>query len=220
MGPKIMGQNKKLVVIVDYGMGNTLSVKKAFEFLGSEVLVSNKAADIKKASHLVLPGVGAFGQGMKNLKRLNLPVILKRETIIGKKPFLGICLGLQLLAKNSEEFGFHRGLGWLDASVKKFDFKKDKLKIPHVGWNNIKIKKRHFLFKGLKQNPEFYFTHSYHLICRRKENIKAVCHYGIEFTAAVGRENIFAVQFHPEKSQNAGLKIFKNFLNWDGKQIW
>jgi imidazole glycerol-phosphate synthase subunit HisH len=219
MGSKFMGQDKKLVVIIDYGMGNLLSVKKAFEFLGVDVLLSNKFSYIKKASHLVLPGVGAFGEGMRNLKRLNLPAILKKEVIVSKKPFLGICLGLQLLAKDSEEFGFHEGLGWLDASVKKFDFKKDRLKIPHVGWNSIEIKRRHFLLRGLKQNPEFYFIHSYHMECRQKENIKAVCCYGIEFVAAAGKGNIFAVQFHPEKSQNAGLAILKNFLNWDGIKI-
>lgn len=216
MGSEIMESNKMLV-IVDYEMGNVRSVAKAFEMLGANVLISNKVDDIRKADHLVLPGVGAFGDGMKQLKKLGLIDVLTEEVLEKKKPFLGICLGMQLLAKDSQEFGQHKGLGWLDASVKAFDLKDKKLKVPHVGWNNIKLLKDHPLFKGLKQGSAFYFVHSYHMICENDEIVAATCDYGYDFDAIVAQDNIFATQFHPEKSQAVGLKMLENFINWNGK---
>lgn len=208
-----MGQDK-VVAIIDYGMGNVRSVAKAFEMLGAEVLITDKKNDLQKADLLVLPGVGAFGEGMANLKKRGLIEILNQEVLKKEKPILGICLGMQLLAKSSEEFGKHRGLGWLDAEVKKFDAKKIKMKIPHVGWNDVRMETDCPLFKGVRQDAAFYFVHSYYMVCKTKDCVAAVCNYGMNFTAAVWKENIFATQFHPEKSQNFGLKILKNFLEY------
>jgi len=193
-------------------MGNVRSVAKAFELLQVKTLISRKSEDIVKADWLVLPGVGAFADGMNNLKKFGLIEILSQEVLQKKKPFLGICLGMQLLAKSSEEFGEHQGLDWLDASVKAFNFKDRRLKIPHVGWNNIKFKEDCSLFNGIKQNTVFYFVHSYYMDCADKNLVVATCDYGGEFTAAVQKQNIFATQFHPEKSQIHGLELLQNFL--------
>jgi len=204
-----------MLAVIDYKMGNIRSVAKAFELLGADVIITSKAGDIEKAERLVLPGVGAFSDGMRNLKELNLINILNKEIVNNKKPFLGICLGMQLLAKESEEFGRHEGLGWVDAEIKGFKFENNKLKVPHVGWNNINIKKPNDLFGGIKNSAEFYFVHSYYMFCK-EEIITADCDYGIRFAAAIRQDNIFATQFHPEKSQTTGLKLLNNFLNWKG----
>lgn len=201
-----------MIMIVDYGMGNVRSVAKAFELLGNNVVISSNPEDLIKADKIVLPGVGAFGEGMKNLNKLSLKEVLTQQVFEKKKPFLGICLGMQLIAKESEEFGLHKGLGWINAKVKAFDVVDKKLKVPHVGWNNISLKKDNSLFKGIKEGAEFYFVHSFHMVCEDKNNIIATCDYGGEITAAVQHENIFATQFHPEKSQVKGLKIIKNFV--------
>ena len=214
MTNKLQNPKSKYVTVIDYNMGNVRSVMKAFEMLTDEVVVSNKPQDIKKADHLVLPGVGAFADGMKNLQKLKLISLLKQEVVQNKKPTLAICLGMQLLAKSSQEFGLHKGLGWIDAEVKFFHFKDKAFKIPHVGWNNIKIKKENPLLAGIKQDSDFYFVHSYHLDCDSDDLIIATCEYGYEFPATLQKENIFATQFHPEKSQTFGLKILKNFLNY------
>lgn len=202
-----------MLAIIDYKMGNIRSVAKAFEILGADAIISNKIEDLKKAERLVLPGVGAFSDGMKNLEELGLMEALSEEVIKNKKPFLGICLGMQLIARESEEFGKHKGLGWLNAEIKEFKFEDKSLKIPHVGWNNINIKKTGGLFEGIKNGAEYYFVHSYYMSCN-EDITTATCNYGTEFTAAVQKGNIFATQFHPEKSQTAGLKLLKNFLNW------
>jgi len=206
-----MGQNKKLVVI-DYNMGNVKSVSKAFDLIGCRVVVSNKEEAIKKADYLILPGVGAYSEGMKNLKKFGLVEILNEEVVKNKKLILGICLGMQLMAKQSEEFGKHQGLGWFDAEVRKFRLSTE-YKIPHVGWNNINFSKDCPLFNGLKEDPVFYFVHGYHMICNNPDVIMATCDYGGDFTAAIQKGNIFATQFHPEKSQTVGLKLLKNFIN-------
>lgn len=215
MGPKTMGQDKMLVII-DYGMGNVRSVAKAFEILGVNVLISNNADDIKKAERIIMPGVGAFSDGIERLKKLNLINALKDEILIKKKPFLGICLGMQLIAKQSEEFGIHKGLGWVDAEIKEFKFNDKRLKVPHVGWNNINIKKEGDLFNGIKDGTEYYFVHSYFMSCK-EDIVTATCNYGIEFVSAIQKDNIFATQFHPEKSQTVGLKLLENFINWENK---
>jgi len=204
-----------MLAVIDYKMGNIRSVAKAFELLGADVIITSKAGDIEKAERLVLPGVGAFSDGMRNLKELNLINILNKEIVNNKKPFLGICLGMQLLAKESEEFGRHEGLGWVDAEIKGFKFENNKLKVPHGGWNNSNIKKPNDLFGGIKNSAEFYFVHSYYMFCK-EEIITADCDYGIRFAAAIRQDNIFATQFHPEKSQTTGLKLLNNFLNWKG----
>lgn len=203
-----------MILIINYGMGNLHSVLKAFEAIGEEAVISNQADDIQKADALVLPGVGAFGKGMENLRQLGLIEVLGQEVMVKKKPLLGICLGMQLLAKESEEFGIHQGLGWIDARIKKFRFG-EPLRIPHVGWNSIFIKKENcHLFKNIKKEADFYFVHSYFMECQNKEEVVAECDYGGLFAAAVQRDNIFGLQFHPEKSQNAGLRVLANFTEY------
>jgi imidazole glycerol-phosphate synthase subunit HisH len=204
-----------MIAVVDYGMGNVRSICNAIEWHGHEAVLTADQKVMDDASHLVLPGVGAFGDAMKNIVSRGLQEILQRQVIEKGKPFLGICLGLQLLAKNSEEHGHHKGLGWLDAEVVKFELPDKKLKIPHMGWNDITVRKSHALFNMLKGNElSFYFVHSYYINCRNPEDVLATCEYGIEFTAAIARNNIVATQFHPEKSQDNGMQVLGNFLNW------
>lgn len=203
-------------MIIDYDMGNVRSVSKAFELLNAEVVISHRPTDILQASRIVLPGVGAFADGMKHLKERNLIEPLEQAVIKDQKPFLGICLGMQLLAQGSEEFGKHQGLGWIDAQVKPLKIADNDLKVPHVGWNEIKYNESCSLFNGLKTRSEFYFVHSYHMICQSPKDIVATTDYGIQITAAILQDNIFATQFHPEKSQTSGLRLLTNFVNWNG----
>jgi len=198
------------IVIINYGMGNLRSVQKAFEKIGFDVVISNEHDAIKSADKIVLPGVGAFGDAMKNLNKLGLVEILNKEVLVNKKPFLGICLGMQLIAKKSQEFGETEGLSWIDANIVKFP--QSVLKIPHVGWNEINLEKSSPLFKNIPDKKDFYFVHSYYFKAD-KEYCIASCDYGINFICAVQKENIFATQFHPEKSQIYGLEILKNFVN-------
>ena len=201
-----------MVVIIDYNMGNIASVIKAFKKIGTQPIVSNKKDIIEKAKYLVLPGVGAFGDGMKNLKELGLIELLNKKVIQHKTPFLGICLGMQLIAKTGYEFGTHSGIGWIDGQVIKLKVNK-KLRLPHIGWNNIKIKSNHNLFDKIKDN-NFYFVHSYHLTGCSLKIVNSTCNYGQEFISTIQQENIFATQFHPEKSQDSGLQLLRNFLNY------
>ena len=201
-----------MMVIVDYGMGNVQSVKNALEFLGYEALISRKEEDIRNAEKLILPGVGAFIDGMKNLEIFNLKEILYDEVINKKKPLLGICLGMQLLAQDSEEGGYYKGLGWIYGNVKQLKIKLKESKIPHVGWNNIKIQREDALLKGIPDDSDFYFIHSYHVVPIDKTMITSTCDYGAEFVSTMSKDNIFATQFHPEKSQDKGLKILENFM--------
>ena len=192
------------IVIIDYGLGNIFSVYKALKKLGyDQVKVSRNSLDIKKADYLILPGVGAFNHCVKNLKKYNLIEILNENVIGNSKPILGICVGMQLMADFSEENGKHQGLGWIPGKVVKLNVSSETA-IPHVGWNNILIKKDKNLFKKNQNEPHFYFDHSYQYLC--KENfIIACCKYEINITAAINLNNIYGVQFHPEKSQNNGL---------------
>ena len=201
-----------MIAIIDYGMGNLRSVAKAFEQLGAEALITGNAEEIRKAAKLVLPGVGAFGDGMANLKNAGLIEVMNEEVLTKKKPILGICLGMQLLASDSEELGMHKGLGWIDAHVRRLDANGTGLKIPHVGWNDIRITPGANLFEHLPQNPSFYFVHSFAVRCNNAADVAATCEYGTAFTAALQHENIHAVQFHPEKSQKDGLKVLENFI--------
>ena len=203
-----------MVTVIDYGLGNIFSVVKAFEMIGAEVMVSSNADDIRAADHLVLPGVGAFGDGMNFLQEKGLDTVLTEEVIENKKPFLGICLGLQLLATTGEEHGTHEGLGWIEGKVRKLDIGDQNLKIPHVGWNNLEITKDNPLFTDIHADADFYFVHSYQLDCKNAEDCIATTTYGETITAAIWHNNIFATQFHPEKSQDHGLKLLENFLSW------
>jgi glutamine amidotransferase len=205
-----------MIAIVDYGMGNLRSVHKAVELVGAEARVISAPAGIRDAAKIILPGVGAFRDCMRNLAELDLlePIIRSIET---GKPFLGICLGLQLLFEESDEFGLHKGMGVLPGKVTRFpDVIRDPeagepLPIPHMGWNTVEIKKGTPLFAGIESGSYFYFVHSYYAIPQDPDDIAAVTPYGIEFACAVQRDNIYAVQFHPEKSQEKGLRLLRNF---------
>ncbi len=210
-----------LIVVMDYGMGNLGSITKALEYVGGTVLLSANPEDVQKAERIVLPGVGAFGDGMKNLRERGLVDALHEEVMEKKKPFLGICLGMQLLAKKSYEFGGHDGLGFIDAEVKRLE-PAGGLKVPHVGWNNVVFQKDHPLLSGIASGADFYFVHSYHMKCTDGSVVIGETDYGRPMTAIIAKDNIFATQFHPEKSQKDGLKILENFIRlpaqagWDG----
>lgn len=201
----------KRVVIIDYGMGNVGSVKNALTFLGKESVISSDPRDLESASHLILPGVGAFADGIKNLAGSGLLPTLESEVLIKKKPILGLCLGMQLFAGEGEEGGLHKGLGWIKGRVQRFKVDEKLYKVPHVGWNDIYPSDRAILFLGVKR-PIFYFVHSYHLVPEDKSIISAEAEYGQRFVAAIEKDNIFGLQFHPEKSQSEGLRVLENFL--------
>ncbi|MCK9594199.1 MAG: imidazole glycerol phosphate synthase subunit HisH [Candidatus Omnitrophica bacterium] len=200
-----------MIAIIDYGMGNIHSVKKALDAMGAKTVVTNKAEDIKKAAKVVLPGVGAFGDAMAEIEKQGLSGAVE-EHIKAKKIFLGICLGMHMLFDSSEESPKAKGLGILRGTVKKFDFTLG-LKIPHMGWNQIKIRKMNCpVFNGLKDGSSVYFCHSYYPQPAQQEIIAASTEYGRDFASIIWQDNIFAMQFHPEKSQAAGLKMLENFL--------
>lgn len=209
------------VTVIDYGMGNIFSVSCALESLGCEVIVTNKKAIVEKANSLILPGVGAFKDALNELTRLDLIDIIKEKAINGT-PLLGICLGMQLLLDESEEFGTSKGLGLIPGIVQKFPnlSSKDKIfRIPHIGWNSLEIirpnEKESDIFKSLKDNGEhLYFVHSYYANRVPKQNIYSLTEYeGFKFCSAVRSNNIFGLQFHPEKSSVTGLEILKEFIN-------
>ncbi|MDP2981301.1 MAG: imidazole glycerol phosphate synthase subunit HisH [Candidatus Omnitrophota bacterium] len=203
-----------MIAIIDYGMGNLRSVQKAFEKFCSNVIVSASANDILKADKIVLPGVGAFKTAMDELKKRGLIDPIKES--IGKgRPFLGICLGLQLLFSESEEGGRIKGLDVIKGKVKRFKHK-DGLKIPHMGWNRIEAKSkggRAKIFDGVGDGSYMYFVHSYYAAPKDKDVILCETDYGRNFTSGVHKDNVYGFQFHPEKSQSAGLKIVENFVN-------
>lgn len=200
-----------MIGIINYGLGNLRSVAGAVERLGHEAKIANSTDELSRAKKLILPGVGAFGDGMKNLRQLGLVDLLNRLVLEEGKPVLGICLGFQLMARQSSEFGRHEGLGWIDSSVVKIDTKGN-LRLPHVGWNDLFQRKQSVLFDGVPDDALFYYVHSFHVKCKDKDIIIGECEYGICFTAAVEQGNIFATQFHPEKSQQWGLRVLQNFL--------
>lgn len=201
-----------MIAIVDYGMGNLRSVSKAFEAVGHEAVVTRDRATIKNASHVVLPGVGAFGDCMANLERLDLVEPI-RSTIQSGKPFLGICLGLQLLFTESEEFGLHKGLGIIPGKVRKFVLD-PALKVPHMGWNQVNIQRACPLFDDIADGSNWYFVHSYFVDPADRTVVATTTTYGIPFVSSIWKENIVACQFHPEKSQSVGLRLIKNFGAW------
>ena len=203
------------VAVVDYGLGNLQSVAHAFETLQIDVVVTDRPSDLEKADRIVLPGVGAFAQGMQNLERRNLIGPLEEQVLKKKKPFLGICLGMQLLAQEGHEHGRHAGLGWVSGRVEPLAQNRSTVKSIHIGWNEAVPQRSSALFAGLGKTPNFYFVHGYHMVCAEDASVSAVSHYGRSFTSAIQRGNICGVQFHPEKSQEVGLDLLKNFLRWD-----
>lgn len=200
------------LVIVDYGMGNLNSVKRTLEKLKVEAVISSQPEDIENSDKLILPGVGHFGKAMSNLKELRLLDSLNSAALIDKKPILGICLGMQLLAEKSEE-GNAAGLGWIDAEVTRFDVSdKLKYKVPHMGWNRISIKKKSPLMNDIPDDSEFYFVHSFCLRANDESDLLNETEYEGSFTSAVEKDNIFGVQYHPEKSHEIGAQLIKNFI--------
>lgn len=198
-----------MIAIIDYGMGNLMSVEKALLALGFQSVITNNPKEIEKAAMLILPGVGSFGSAMNNLKKLNLIEPIK-SFIRSGRPYLGICLGLQLLFEESTEDGKHKGFGILKGKVIKFKFsKEERLSITHMGWNTIEIKKENTF---LNNKPMFYFVHSYFVEPTDTNIILTTTNYGIEFTSSILQDNIFATQFHPEKSGQSGLNILKSFI--------
>jgi len=198
-----------MIAVIDYGMGNLRSVQKALEEVGARTKVTSDASDIRRCSKVVFPGVGSFGDAMKELKRRGLIEPIK-SAIADGKPFLGLCLGLQLLFEKSEEAPGVKGLSVLKGEVKRFRFPKGGLKVPHMGWNSVKTKGR--IFKGVPDGSYFYFVHSYYVKPKDKKVIIATTGYGIDFASGVASRNVYGLQFHPEKSQALGLKILKNFV--------
>ncbi|MGB9934498.1 MULTISPECIES: imidazole glycerol phosphate synthase subunit HisH [Thermodesulfovibrio] len=201
-----------MIALVDYGMGNIRSVSKAIEAVGGEVSITQSPEEIRKAKAIVLPGVGAFRDCMSNLTELGLLETVREEILKGK-PYLGICLGMQILFTESEEFGMCKGLDLIKGKVTRFKLPQD-YKIPHMGWNTVIFKKKSKLLSEISNNSYFYFVHSYYVVPEESNFVGGVTEYGIEFTSMIIYENIFATQFHPEKSQKMGLKLLSNFIQF------
>ena len=201
-----------MIVIVDYGMGNLGSILNMLKKIGAPAKISSLPEEIGQADKLILPGVGAFDSGMQQIENKGLLPVLNQRALQDGIPVLGICLGMQLLARKSEE-GLLPGLGWVEAEVKRFQPVPDnpELKIPHMGWNFADRVKDDPLFKGLEKDPRFYFVHSYYVSCRNQADILATTSHGIDFVAALAHENIRGTQFTPEKSHKYGMRLLKNF---------
>jgi glutamine amidotransferase len=203
-----------MVVVVDYGIGNLGSIANMLKKVGARAVVSSEIAHIEQADKLILPGMGAFDNGMKNLQDLGLVPILREKVLGDRTPLLGLCLGMQLLTQQSEE-GNLPGLGWIEASTTRFRFgqAQPRLKVPHMGWNGIEIKQHSPILEDLYgDDVRFYFVHSYHVVCHHDSNVLATTVYGHEFTSAIISGNIIGTQFHPEKSHKFGMKLLKNFV--------
>lgn len=213
------------VAVIDYGMGNLRSVAKALERVAprARVTLTNDAADLRRAERVVFPGQGAIGDAMAELRRLGLDDVVRE--LIGTKPFLGICLGLQALLDHSEEDGGVDGFATLPGTVRRFPAglhdadSGSRLKVPHMGWNQVhQSDPQHPLWQDIAQDSRFYFVHSYYADTSLSSVVTGTTRYGVEFVSAAGRDNLFAVQFHPEKSQHAGLRLLENFMRWDGQE--
>jgi glutamine amidotransferase len=202
-----------VITIIDYKTGNLGSIQNILRKIGEDSIVTSDISEVEKASKIILPGVGAFDTGMKNLIELDLVDILNKKVVIDKIPVLGICLGMQLISKGSEE-GSYNGLGWLNATTVRFRFiDSTEYKIPHMGWNFTEQKKESKLFTGMYPLPRFYFVHAYFFKANNPSDILTSTEYEIEFTSAIERGNILGVQFHPEKSHKFGMKLLKNFVD-------
>ena len=201
------------VVVINYEMGNTGSVVRSLERCGANAVLSNSQSDFETATHIVLPGVGAFEKGIKNINELGIRSVLEERVLVKKIPFLGICLGMHLLAEESLENGINEGLGWIEGSVVSLKKNMENERIPHIGWNEVKFNHQDSLFEEIEDGSDFYFVHSYHFKCKNSSNIISKTPYCGEFTSAIKKDNIYGVQFHPEKSQIIGKKLLNNFLS-------
>jgi len=202
-----------MITIIDYGMGNLRSVEKIFQRLNIPNVVSSSIKAIENAEKLLLPGVGHFENGMSKLRSTNILEILNQKVIQDKTPILGICLGMQLMTKNSTE-GDVEGLGWVDAQTTKFNFDSGKLKIPHMGWNQVSVMKDSIMARNITlDNDLFYFVHSYFVSCNRDQDVLFQSEYGNTFVSGFEKDNITGVQFHPEKSHRSGIQVIRNFAD-------
>lgn len=201
-----------MIAIINYGSGNIQAIGNIYHQLNIPFVVVEQPDDLKKATKIILPGVGAFDQAITELEKSGLRQALDDQILNIRKPILGICVGMQLLAKSSEE-GVLKGLGWIDGSVRKFDHARftQSTHLPHMGWNDVEPAKDNQLFNGVEQGARYYFLHSYYFSCNRQEDILAITDYGGPFASAVHSGNIYGVQFHPEKSHQAGIQLLKNF---------
>ena len=209
------------VGIIDYGSGNIRSVFKSFEKASLlldkniQIVIIDNVEELKKADKVVLPGVGAFADCMQGLNNINgLVELLNKMVIEDSKAFMGICVGMQLLANFSKEYGYTEGLSWIDGEVTSIVKVEEEMKVPHMGWNSVEFDQKHSLFRGIKQDEDFYFVHSYKFNVKNNKFVLAKTHYGGDITAVVLKDNIMGTQFHPEKSQDAGIQFIKNFLEW------
>jgi glutamine amidotransferase len=204
-----------MIGVIDYGMGNLLSVQHALEYIGTAVKICTEPEDIFGVDRIVLPGVGAFADCMEAITTRGFAESLHHAVMRDGIPIIGICLGMQIMADRSFEGGEHRGLGWIEGDVIRIEPDNPDLRIPHIGWNEVNYCRESFLFRDLPVNPDFYFVHSYYISCKNATIVEATCDYGKTITAAIQKDNIFATQFHPEKSQDYGLRVLENFLQWN-----
>jgi len=209
------------VGIIDYGSGNIRSVFKSFEKASLlldkniQIVIVDNIEELKKVDKVVLPGVGAFADCMQGLNNIHgLIDLLHNMVIEDSKVFMGICVGMQLLANFSKEYGYTEGLSWVEGDVTSIEKSEKEMKVPHMGWNSVKVNQKHFLFNGIKQDEDFYFVHSYKFNVKNNKFVLAKTYYGGDITAVVLKDNIIGTQFHPEKSQAAGIQFIKNFLEW------
>lgn len=201
-----------MIAVIDYGLGNLASVAKAVRAVGLEAAITDDPKQLQRADKIILPGQGAFAHGIKNLHQRGLVSALNKQVLDKKKPFLGICLGLQLLGDTSFENGKHQGLGWIKGNIIKLKVE-EKDRLPHIGWDNVSSNKNSPLFSQIPAGSDFYFVHSYYLKPENKKIIEAACTYGENFPVAFIQKNIWATLFHPEKSQTYGLQLLKNFIS-------
>lgn len=207
-----MSNNQAMLVVVDCGIGNLGSILNMLKRIGVKATVSSDPGTIQAAEKLFLPGVGAFDAGMDALNQSGLVPVLSQKVLKDKTPVLGICLGMQLLTQKSEE-GKLPGLGWIQGETVRFKFNSETgLKIPHMGWNRVSIQQEDPLFSDMPHDPRFYFVHSYHVVCQNPSDVAARTSYGYDFASAVAKENVYGVQFHPEKSHSFGMKLLENFV--------
>ncbi|MDH3236914.1 MAG: imidazole glycerol phosphate synthase subunit HisH [Deltaproteobacteria bacterium] len=201
-----------LVGVIDYRMGNLKSVANAFAHIGADVRIIKDPEQLVDVEKIVLPGVGAFGDGIANLRALGFLPFMEREVFQRSKPFMGICLGLQLLAKTGWEHGRNKGLGWIPGVVRILAPSDERLRVPHIGWNEVVFRPGERLFEGLGDRKDFYFVHSYHFVPEDPSVVTGECNYGESIVASIRKDNIAAVQYHPEKSHKSGIKVLENFV--------
>lgn len=203
----------KRVAIVDYGMGNLDSVARAFQECGATTVVTERRSELESVGALVLPGVGSFADGMQNIRERGLDLVLREQVFERRIPILGLCLGMQLLAESGSEGGPTQGLGWIPGRVVRLEPHEPSERVPHVGWNAVQLARPSALFQAIPSGKDFYFVHSYHVVAKNPQDVLARTPYAGGFVSSVGRDDVYGVQFHPEKSQRLGFQVIRNFLS-------